>query len=1079
MSRAKELAVVWPRALSRKLSGRAAETKGRVDPHAGRAEVNQGRQAGNGIRRRIGLLAMVAMLLFCLRAVGLAQTAHSVGEVTTFGTGFSNPHAIVLDPAGNLYVANYTDGIIYKEALDSSTGAYAQSVLFSGFDLATGLARDSAGNFYIASKGLIYKEALQANGSYAQSVLGSFDHAVGVAVDPAGNLFVVDDARSSLYELAAGTYTQTTLDYDTLATPYSVSIDAAGNLYVGTVRGEYIHKYTLVSGSYVASTPLDAPGTYGVIADSVGDLFYASPSQFLKATPNGNGGYTVQVFYDYRAQTLTEDASNVLYAVSFFESNGIRIDPAPSFGVVPVGTTAPRQISLSFTLDTAGTLGKPQVLTQGSGGLDFSLVATTCSGTLDAGTSCTVTVNFTPTVPGLRSGAVDLTDASGNVLAAAVVRGVGTAPQGVIYNGTTSVARGVVSGPVAVDGAGNVFAATASGSLAKETVSGPGFTQSALGTGIGSVSGLAVDGAGDVFVADSTQQQVVEEHFNPVTNTYTQTVPFTAAVNQLTQAGAVAVDGGGTVYLGNGNQILREVPNGSGYIQSVAAGGFTKVAALALDSAGSLFVGDAGTSTLYKETPQSGTGSYGSLGFTQNVVAGGLGRINGIALDAAGTVYVTAPGTSDAVLRFLPNGAGSYTADASFGDYSSPGGVAMDGQGNLVVSSLVNGNGALTRVDVGDPETLTFAARAVGTTSSAQTVTLRNIGNAALGMKGLGTSSANFALDGTTTTCAAATTLAPSQDCMVGTAFTPQLAGPLQGTANITDNHLSKAGAIQTVLLAASGNSGPVAVGVSNTSVVYGAASAMLTATVTYAGTVPPSGAFAFAVDGGSKVSAVCGGAATPLTCTATYPTGALSVGTHTILATIAADQYYNAGSGTGTLTLTPPVVAGFNLTNRGATSATVTAGSSTTFSFLLAPTGSGFPGEVSLSVSGLPAKATYTLTPSSVGANGTQQVIQLAIQTVAATAANTQERAPWSRDSGVALALLALPLCLVRRGRHRLGRVLTVALVTLGSLAAVTGLTGCGLIREGYEAPAAYTVTLTAVSGTVTHTAAVQLTVQ
>ena len=53
-------------------------------------------------------------------------------------------------------------------------------------------------------------------------------------------------------------------------------------------------------------------------------------------------------------------------------------------------------------MDTAGTLGTPLVVTQGTAGLDFSLASTTCSGTLAAGSSCTVTVAFTPTVPGLR-----------------------------------------------------------------------------------------------------------------------------------------------------------------------------------------------------------------------------------------------------------------------------------------------------------------------------------------------------------------------------------------------------------------------------------------------------------------------------------------------------------------------------------------------------------------------------------------------------------------------------------------------------------------------------------------------------
>ncbi len=1030
-------------------------------------------------------LLAAALLLFLAQGSAHAQAAHSVGEVTTFGSGFSNPHAVVVDPAGNLYVADYNTGNVYEEALQAD-GTYTQTVLFpsNGYGSAIGLARDSSGNFYIAGNGVVTKETARAGGGYLASTIGKFTDPVGVAVDPAGDVFVADDNESSLYELSAGTYAQTVIDFNTLPTPYAVSIDSSGNLYVGTVRGAYIEKYTLNQGAYNKSNVLNAPSTYGVIADDLGNLFYASPSQFMKATLS-NGTYSEQVYYDYRAQAVTQGPDRELYAVSYFESTGVRLNPAPSFGSVPVGTTATRQITISFTVDVAGTFGTPAAMTQGAGRLDYGVVSTTCSGALSAGTGCTVTVAFKPTAPGLRSGGVNLVDANGNVLASAPISGVGTGPQGVIYPGTpTTLTSGpgtsLRTGAVATDGGGDVYAATSSGSILKQTRANGGYTQSTLGSGIGNVSAMAVDGLGNLFVADSAQQQVVEEIFQPSTGTYTQLPVFTASVNGLGQVGAVAVDGSGTVYLGNGDQLLKEVPYGSGYVQSVVSSSFTQVVALTVDGAGDVFAADAGTGSIYKEIPAAG-GTY-----SQTAVVTGLGNLNGLGLDAAGTLYVTAPGLSEGVLRYAAAGNGTYQPLNTIAGFASPRGVALDGAGNLYVTAEANGaNGAggttvLFRLDVADPQTLTFPLTTTGSRTAAQTVTLMNIGNVPLALSGIATSSANFSVDAATTTCTATGSLALAASCVAGVAFTPQLAGPLTGTLNITDNTLNQPGAVQTVLLSAAGI-GPVTVAVSNLSVVDGTASATLTATVTYAGTVAPSGGLTFVVDNGPAVTASCNAGASVLTCTSRYSTATLAVGAHTITASEAADTYYSAATGTGTLTVTMAPALDFSFTNSGTTTATIDSGASATYTFQLAPSDSGFPGGVTLTVSGLPPQATYKLTPSSVAASSGQQLVQLTIQTAApttTTADNVAPSPPWAKGAAVLTAML-LPFGVARHRRRWMGRSLAFALAMLVSVAAITGLTGCGFLGYAYQSPGSFVVTVTATSGSVQHSAAVNLTVQ
>ena len=160
--------------------------------------------------------------------------------------------------------------------------------------------------------------------------------------------------------------------------------------------------------------------------------------------------------------------------------------------------------------------------------------------------------------------------------------------------------------------------------------------------------------------------------------------------------------------------------------------------------------------------------------------------------------------------------------------------------------------------------------------------------------------------------------------------------------------------------------------------------------------------------------------------------------------------------------------------------SQTVLPGQSAQYTITLTPTNAVFVNPVSLSVSGLPVGATATFVPDSiaVGAGPSTTVLTLNAGKLA--------RLPKGKsffgalESSAALALLFLPLFLGKRTRQvaatlsRRGRVL----IALLALAAVGTVTGCGGGFFGHS-PQSYTVTVTAVSGTSTHSANVTLTVQ
>ncbi len=95
-----------------------------------------------------------------------------------------------------------------------------------------------------------------------------------------------------------------------------------------------------------------------------------------------------------------------------------------------------------------------------------------------------------------------------------------------------------------------------------------------------------------------------------------------------------------------------------------------------------------------------------------------------------------------------------------------------------------------------------FGQVSVGTTSAAQTVTLKNTGAAALQLSALTMSSGEFALAATGGSCTATTTLAVSASCTIAVTFTPTAASVRSGTLSITHNAASSP---STVSLAGTG----------------------------------------------------------------------------------------------------------------------------------------------------------------------------------------------------------------------------------------------------------------------------------
>ncbi len=124
-------------------------------------------------------------------------TAWTLGTQTTLDNTLGDAFGIARDGAGDLFIAAYNVGKVYREKPNGS-GGYTQSTVGSGFNNPTQIGVDGAGNVYICdvTNRSITKETLNpATGAYSQSVLFSQANNSGLnpyyalAVDAVGNLY--------------------------------------------------------------------------------------------------------------------------------------------------------------------------------------------------------------------------------------------------------------------------------------------------------------------------------------------------------------------------------------------------------------------------------------------------------------------------------------------------------------------------------------------------------------------------------------------------------------------------------------------------------------------------------------------------------------------------------------------------------------------------------------------------------------------------------------------------------------------------------------------------------------------------
>jgi hypothetical protein len=418
------------------------------------------------------------------------------------------------------------------------------------------------------------------------------------------------------------------------------------------------------------------------------------------------------------------------------------------FEAAPLGGAA-RQLVATFAL--AGGIPAPSASLHY--GHDYSIGAVSCSSQ-----SCSVTVSFQPTLPGIRPDALFLTSA-GQRVASVPLSGTGSAPFAVLQPISTASATSSLAGadPAAVlDENGTLYALDAAGDSVTATTS-LGVASVLPIEGLNGAHGLAIDGAGVLYLLPGTEQKSLIT-FDTVERVQ-GAVLLPVAASSIDSI-ATGTTGDLFAVVSTAKLLYTVHPDGTAAQSVLAASASPATSALAV--AARTAAGLKAT-TATEGLSDAGSGSFSVLG-----------------TDAAGTLYANSGGS------LLALAAPGYTSAVA----TLPAAVAVGHDGSLVVDS----SAGPVRLDRTQTE-LDFGSVAPGAAATPQVAKLYNAGNQPLTLTDVRVAGNGFTIASAPNNgCSAGSVVAPGASCEIAVALDAPKSGIATGTLSVASDSLNGTG---------------------------------------------------------------------------------------------------------------------------------------------------------------------------------------------------------------------------------------------------------------------------------------------
>ena len=1053
---------------------------------------------------------------------------------STVLSGLNGGAFVAVDGSGNLYILDSLQTSVLKETL-TGTG-YSQSTIGSGLFLPRGMAVDAVGNVYISNSGQLLMET-PSGGIYIETGIADLV-TDALAAGSGGDVYAIDETSYSLMKLD---YTNPpTLTYGlqtdgTASAPQSVLLQNNGNAAFTSVSPglSVAANFTQVAGS---GTPADCAVPFSMAAGASCNLsieftpvspasgsvngsvtltdnnLNASPSGMQVIPLNGTAGTSGPTVTNVNPNNGTTGGSTpvTITGTNFTGTTTVNFGSVAVSGFVVVNST-------TITTNTpAGSPGTVDVTVTTPGGTSainpsdqytytqyFSATNSTLTAsptTTAAGTSSIVTatlldennlpivgatINFQTTGSATLS-SITVTNASGVATASLT----DTVAETVTLSATSAApyAGGFVQTPKVT------FTAGAPSNTTSTVIANP-TTQTAGSNSTVTVSlrdqySNLISGT-TVSVSGNNSSSVTNT--SPTTNSSgVATFTVTDKVAELDAFSATASSvalGSATVNYTAGAAASVAIVGGSSQSTTVNTAFPAPLVVVVQDAYGNLVPNATVTaqapvstnpSATFSSIPVTGNNGQTSFTATANSLYGGPYNVTASAAGAAtsATFALTNLAAAQTINFTQPTtpviyGAGTITLVASASSalpvtYSIVAGntasatlagnqLTLSSTGSITIAADQAGNGTyaaapeVTRTILVNPATPVLAFT---------TIPAHTYGDAPFPV--VATSASNgtvtYGVSSGAATVVAATGVVTLSGAGSITFTAAQAATQNYTTANTQTTINVGKQASKTTLGASSVSITPIQ-------------SVTLTATVASTIVGSPTQQVTF-YDGSTQL----GSAVTLGGGQAQLIVPSLLSGSHTITATYSGDTNFLASNSNSVVIQVAPL--DFTFTATGTTNQTVIPGVAANFTFALAPLYNIYPGPVTFTATGGPTGATYTFTPTTVTANGGAQSIGLSVQPLPESARNSVPARP-GPYAPIAFALL-LPLLGLRKARRKLGRGVSLLLLLAVSAFAVSSLAGCSQGVGFFGQPVqTYTITVTASSGSVQHSATVNLQVQ
>jgi len=630
------------------------------------------------------------------------------GSATT--AQISQPEGMVVDPAGNLYIADAANHRVRKVSAagtistvagnghpgySGDNGPAAAAQLNQPYDL----AMDGRGNLYIADYGNQRVRAVGTDGNIT-TVAGN------------GTSGATGDGGPATAALLLG--------------PRNVAVDSAGTLYVSEFDGHRVRRIppdgmiATVAGTGIAGFAGDGGPAVaaqlafpaGLALDSAGNLFIVDSANVrIRKVSAGSGGIST---------VLTEQT----FGMPNIQLAGLATNAAGNLYIPERGNNFVWQLTPAGALtQVAGAPGNGGYTGDGRPALQTALntpveVALDAAGDLYIAEVQRVrrvvgTTSIVGTVAG--NGTFGFLGDGGSPLQAVLNAPVGLA----IAGGATYVAD---------SGNQRVRQISQSGALIG-TIAGIG-TEGYTGDGLPAINanlfgpdGLAFDASGNLYIADAGNNRMRRVDATGIITTFAGDGISTgfggegdpATLTPLNSPQGVAADTAGNIYIADTNHNRVIQVDTAGNIHTIAGTGTAGTSAgelynptgLAFDSAGNLYIADTANHRIQMLAPGgalstiAGTGLSGFSGDGGAALAAQLSFPSSIAVDPTGNIYIADSGnnrirlvTPDGnIATIAGTGTPGYNGDTGAAlDVSllNPSGLALDGEGNLWVADTGN-----------------------------------------------------------------------------------------------------------------------------------------------------------------------------------------------------------------------------------------------------------------------------------------------------------------------------------------------------------------------------------------------------